>query len=58
MDYQWCYANPTKAAAEIERLRAALSIFALDANWRLNHRCDPNSPHFDGLTVAKTALGN
>lgn len=43
---------------EIERLRGVLSIFALDANWRLNHRCDPNSSHFDGLAVAQKALEN
>ena len=46
------------AVIEIQRLRDALEIFALDANWRLNHRCDPNSPHFDGLIVAQKALKN
>lgn len=28
MDHRWCYANPTKAAAEIEKLREAIKPFA------------------------------
>ena len=44
------------AAARIEKLEAALRVFASDEVWRINGRCDPNSGNFDGQSIARAAL--
>ena len=45
-----------EAEAERDRLRAALTIYAQSGNWRLGGCCDPNSPNFTGVAIARQAL--
>lgn len=45
-----------EAEAERDRLRAALTIYAQSGNWRLGGCCDPNSPNFTGVAIAREAL--
>jgi hypothetical protein len=39
-------------AAEIERLRGAVAIFADPHNWRHEGKLDPNSGNFSGVIIA------
>lgn len=55
--------NRTKAAAtlralaaERDRLREALALFADDESWKRDRACDPNSACFVGQAVARAAL--
>lgn len=53
------YAAPIPSpAADVERLRGALEVFASVENWRLGGPCDPNSPSFVGMGIASAALSS
>ena len=41
---------------QIDTLRAALTIFADAASWRMNGSCDPNGSRFIGQALAQAAL--
>lgn len=52
---EWSQFTKARTNRELFLIRI-IEIFALDANWRRDGRCDPNSSNFDGIEVAKKAL--